>query len=221
MSAPAVKVLLLDDDALVRDALGFAVEAQERLGVVRSEGLPEGEEALTRALEEKPDVVVVGVGLPRFAGLAVLERIGSDAPSAGCVALLHRRSEATLIRALDAGAVAAVSRDDRLDAFLDAIRRAAAREHYVSARLAPLLVSAAAGHAHGQLGIAALSRRERQVLAWVAEGLSTKEIAAKLGLSPRTVETHRMRVMEKLQVRRTSHLIRIAVEEGLLPNESS
>lgn len=216
MTGTSGSVFVIEDHQLIRDTVARLLAAESGMRVLGSAGTRDGEALLERGVHEKPDVLVVGVGLPHFGGLGILERAATAVPGTRCVALLHRLSDPVLTQVLAAGALACVSRDDRFESFVESVRRAAEGEPYVSPRLAPLLVSAAAGGGHGQLGLGALSRRERQVLTLVAEGLSTREIADQLGLSPRTIETHRARLMTKLQVRRTSHLIRIAVEEGIV-----
>lgn len=216
MSGAPTRLFMVEDHTLVRDALVRLLGNEKDLRVVGAAGPRDGQALLERGVDEKPDVLVVGVGLPRFGGLGLLRQAATLAPGAHCVALLQRTSEPVLTQVLGAGALGCVSRDDRYESLLESVRRAAEGEPYVSPRLAPLLVSAVAGHDPGPLGIGSLTRRERQVLVLVAEGLSTREIAGQLGLSPRTVETHRARLLTKLDVRRTSHLVRIAVEEGLL-----
>ena len=216
MSGAVATVFVLEDHTLIREALVRLLDSEADLRALGSAGSKEGQALFERGVGDKPDVLVVGVGLPDFRGLRILQSAAELLPGSRCVALLHRLSDPILTQVLGAGALACVSRDDRWPSFLECIRRAAEGEPYVSPRLAPLLVSAAAGHVGPAQGISGLSRRERQVLTLVAEGLSTREIAGQLALSPRTVETHRARVMEKLHVRRTSHLIRLAVEEGLV-----
>lgn len=215
MEAEHPSVVVIEDHVLLREALVRLLRSEADLCVEASASTGEAEELFARA-QVKPDVLVVGVGLPHFAGLALLRDAPQAAPGARAVGLLHRLSDPVLTQVLGTGALACVSYEDRYESFVESVRRAAASEPYVSPRLAPLLVSAASGQGGSPLGPGTLSRRERQVLILVAEGLSTREIAGQLGLSPRTVETHRARLMSKLQVRRTSQLIRIAVEEGLV-----
>jgi len=208
-------VALIEDNVLLRDALARLIEREGDRRVLGASSTEAASELLARG-GEKPEVVVVGVGLPHFAGLALLRDLAEKAPGARGVGLLRRLSDPVLRQVLSAGVMASVSQKDRAQSFLEAVRCAAASEPYVSPQIAPLLVSAAAGQVGCPLGPGTLSRREREVLILVAEGLSTREIAGQLALSPRTVETHRARLMSKLQVRRTSQLIRLAVEEGLV-----
>lgn len=211
----ATSIVLVDDHKLVRDAIRTLLETRDDFAV--SAEADDGASALTLVQDLKPDVVVTEVALPRLSGIDLIRRL----KRAGCMSqfliLSSHAGSSILQQALAAGAAGFVCKSDTAKELVQAIDAVAAGQRYVSPSIAHHLVDlVAAGPTPPGTDARHLTSREREVLQLVAEGLSSKEIAASLGVSTRTVESHRANVMEKLGIHKVSALVRYAIREGLL-----
>ena len=213
-----IRVLLIDDHAVVRDGLAALLAGQADLEVVGDCG--DGLEGLRLVRELQPDVVVVDLTLPGLNGVEVARQLAVEAPgSRVCALTMH--SEARFVRdMLDAGATGYVTKSARFDAVIDAIRAVAAGGTYLSDEVRAVL-SEAPMPTRGDRAIADLSPRERQVLQLIAEGRSSKQAAAVLGVTKRTVDHHRQNLMRKLGVYSVGELTKFAVRHGLTPVDGS
>ena len=213
-----IRVLLIDDHAVVRDGLAALLTGQPDLEVVG--GCGDGLEGLRLVRELQPDVVVVDLTLPGLNGVEVARQLAVEAPgSRVCALTMH--SEARFVRdMLDAGATGYVTKSARFDAVIDAIRAVAAGGTYLSDEVRAVL-SEAPMPTRGDRAIADLSPRERQVLQLIAEGRSSKQAAAVLGVTKRTVDHHRQNLMRKLGVYSVGELTKFAVRHGLTPVDGS
>jgi DNA-binding NarL/FixJ family response regulator len=208
-------IVLADAQRLLRDGLRKLLEERSDLAVVAEAA--RGDEALDALRKHKPDVAILDVCLAGMSGIDVIRNVRNEQIATKCIVVSTQESHLYVKRALEAGAVAYVAKTaDKRELFeaIDAVRSGRA---YLSASLADLVV-AVVTNSQGQVGgrVGRLTVREREILALIGEGLSTREIAARLGVSPRTVETHRANLMAKLSVHRASMLVRIALEEGLV-----
>jgi DNA-binding NarL/FixJ family response regulator len=201
-----ITVLLVDDHALVRRGFRRLLADDPSIAVVGEAS--DGDEAISLALELKPQVVVLDVAMPGTSGLAAMRAILARNPDAA-ILVLSMHSEETLVRqALDAGARGYILKN-ALDLDLAAaVKRVAAGETVLD----PAVVSreAAAGER------TRLSPRELEVLQLICRGLSNREIAAKLGLSVNTVAVHRANIMNTLGVHKTAELVVYAIQNGLV-----
>jgi two-component system, NarL family, response regulator NreC len=211
-SAP-LRVVIADDHALVRQSLA-AFLAQADLIVVGQ--ATTGTEAYAQITHTLPDVAVLDVAMPGMGGIEVVRRVRDDGlPTALLLVSMHR--QAALVRAsLAAGANGYLLKDADLSELVTAIRACAAGGVYISAELAPCLTGELRGAAREA---AALTPREREVLALLAGGLSNKEVAYRLGISSRTVEAHRAALMQKLDIHHLAGLVRYAIGEQLVALE--
>lgn len=196
-----MRVLIADDHALFRQGLRTLLQATRDVEVVAE--ARDGEEAVRLAERWEPDVVLMDVTMPRLDGIEATRRIRAAVRGVRVVAL-SMHTDAALAEAMrDAGAVAFVDKSSELCRLVDAIRAVAAPRRN--------------GRPPGAVARQArLSRREREVVAFLAQGYSTKEAALRLGISVKTVETHRARVMEKLGIRSVAGLTKYAITRGLL-----
>lgn len=206
------RLLLVDDHAMLRDGLHLLLDAAPGLRVVAEAG--DGVEALA-ALERTPaDVAIVDVSMPKMNGIELTEKIRLRWPDLQVVVLSENGSPEFVHRALRAGAMAYVVKESRSQELLEAIAAAKARQRYLS----PVLRENLIDHMLGQNApspVERLSARERQVLQYLVEGHTSRAIGEQLSLSPKSVETYRRRLMEKLGIRDIPQLVRFAIEQGI------
>ena len=204
----SIRVLVADDHAVVREGIRHVLAADEEFDVVGEAS--NGEEAVTRADALKPDVVVLDISMPGLSGLDAASRIRERAPETSILMLSIHDHEEYVLRSVRAGAHGYLRKDSSPAELRQAIRSVCAGGGAFSAAAARTLTSAVRGD------LDALTTRERDVLAEIAAGGTSKEIAARLGISHRTVESHRDSLMKKLGVRGIAGLTRLALDAGLL-----
>jgi DNA-binding NarL/FixJ family response regulator len=213
-------LVLAEDHQIVRQGLRAVLEAEADLRVVGEAAT--GPEAL-RVLERlRPDVLVLDLMLPGLGGLDVLREVGRRTPSTRVVILSMHANEAYVAAAFRAGAAGYVLKEEGSRELVKAIRAAAAgRRHLTSLISEEALRAYEARATEGTPNpYDALTLREREVLRLTAEGQSGAEIARRLFISPRTVETHRTNLMRKLGVRNQKELVRFAVQHGVFPGQA-
>jgi DNA-binding NarL/FixJ family response regulator len=207
-------LILADGHQLVREGLRRILEARSDLRVVAEAG--DGEEAVRVVLEHRPDIALVALTMARMSGTEAIRRISRETKTRCIVVSMHEEF-GFVTQALEAGAHAYVVKSASSSELFEAIDAVRAGRSYLSPTIAHWAVEMIAhpsmrprSRLHG------LTPREREVLRLIAEGLSSKEIAAALRVSGKTVEAHRARLMAKLKVHRASGLVRVALQEGLL-----
>lgn len=211
----SARVLLATGNDIL--ATGLTARLSTETGIDSVTVVRDGLEAL-RALEASPlDVVVLDVMLPGIPGLGLIERARQRRQSLAWVALAQRPARSEIEEIMRAGAAGIVSTCSSAAALAEAVRRVHAGGAYVATEVMNTLVEAPLnGDMTQSQASTALTAREREVLRLIADGLSCPEIAQRLGVSPRTVETHRAHMMSKLDLRKTAALVRYAVREGLV-----
>jgi len=206
-----VRILLADDHKLVRAGLRSLVNAIPDVSVVGEAS--HGREAVEMAVRLKPDIVLMDINMPELNGLNAAERIARALPRTRVIMLSMLGNEAYIEEALRLGASGYLLKDaDAIELAL-AIRAVADGQTYLSPAVAK---HAAVLAKRGLAPSPPLTARQREVLQLIAEGRTTKEIAQKLDLSARTVETHRMQIMERLKIRDLAGLVRYAIREGII-----
>lgn len=204
-----VRLVLADDHTLVRQGLRTLLESE---GFVVAGEAADGREAVRLVHAENPDVVVLDIGMPLFNGLGAALELARTAPAVRIVVLTQHDEEQYVTEALRCGVRGYVLKGQAARDLVHAIRRVVAGDVYLSPGVAGALARACAAP---ELPATTLSVRERQVLQLIAEGDSTKKIAARLGISAKTVETHRTKLMQKLDIHDTASLVRYAIRRGL------
>jgi DNA-binding NarL/FixJ family response regulator len=213
-----IRVLLADDHTLVRAGIRGLLQGLEGVEVVDEVG--DGQEALRLAESLRPDVVLLDVGMPGLNGLEVAGRIGAFDASIRVVILSMHSSEEYVLRALRAGCAGYLLKASAVSELEVAVRAVARGETYLSPAVSKRVVDDYVSRTGGAADpLDALTPRQREVLQLAAEGLSSKEIAQRLGLSYRTVEAHRAQLMERLGVHDLAGLVRFAVRVGLIRQE--
>ena len=214
-----LRVFLADDHMIVREGLKALIDSQPDLRVVGE--ADNGREAWQRATELRPDVVVMDVSMPEMNGAEATECLKRDCPQVKVLALTVYEDSGYLRKMLDAGASGYVLKRAVTDELVRAIRTVAAGGSYVDPTLAGSLVSSFFNRetAEGRAPSGELSERESQVLRLIAWGYSNKEIGWKLNISSKTVDTYKLRLMEKLNLRSRTDIVRYAMHQGLLQEE--
>lgn len=218
--ADPIRVLLVDDHTVLRAGLRMLINAERDMEVVGEAA--DGEQAVQQAQAVGPDVVLMDIAMPGLNGLEATRRIRQCCPRARVLMLSMHDDEAYLREALEAGATGYTLKQAADTELLAAIRAVARDEIFLHPTLTRLMVGellgkraqTAAGGGRGTRDI--LSDREREVLRQIALGYTNQQVADMLGLSVKTVETYKARVMEKLHLRTRAALVRYAVERGLL-----
>jgi two-component system response regulator NreC len=211
-----IRVLLVDDHAVVRSGLRLLLDREADLAVVGE--ADSGAEAVKQALDVRPDVVVLDITLPDFDGVEATRRIRAAWPEARVLALTMHGEETYLMSFLHAGGSGYVRKSAADRDVVTAIRTVARGEPFLQPEGIQALVREEQGTElrSGLPGPEILSERERQVLELTARGFTSREIGEQLSLSPRTVETYRERIMEKLGLEHRSQLVEYALRFHLL-----
>jgi DNA-binding NarL/FixJ family response regulator len=208
-----IRILIADDHGVVAEGLKHLIEAQSDMQVIATVG--DGREAVRVAREAQPDVVLMDLSMPELNGAdatrAILER---DAKCRVIVLSMYAERE-YVRRALKAGASGYVVKRSAGKEVVEAIRAVYAGQRYLSPKVADVVIDDYAGD-EKQDPLARLSAREREVLQLLAEGRTGAEIAARLALSQKTVETYRARLVEKLGIRDVAGLVKFAIQRGLV-----
>jgi two-component system response regulator NreC len=210
-------ILLADDHHVVRQSLRILLEAELDFHVLGETG--SGLEAIELAQHLRPDVLVIDIMMPELNGLEVARRIKKQLPRTVVVILSMHENEAYVLEALRAGVAAYVLKKSTAQELVYAIRQGIAGHLFLSPPLSEHAIQAYLEKAQSTAldPYETLTAREREVLHLAAEGLSHAEIAARLSISPRTVEMHHGNLMRKLRLHNQTELIRFALRRGILP----
>jgi two-component system response regulator NreC len=210
-----ISIVVADDHGIVREGLRRLLESEPDLKVCGEAA--DGREVLEQVVSTRPDVVVLDITMPRLGGLETLERIRSEHKETKVV-LLSVHSDSSFIQsAISLGADGYVLKNGRAAEIVTAVREVMNGGSYFSPAVAREIVEqlrAPKGESNDPFSL--LSGREREVLHFIADGLSAKEVAVELSISTKTVEAHRTSLMRKLGVRKATELVRYALRHGLI-----
>ncbi len=204
-----VRLILADDHVLVRQGLKSLLETE---GFVIAAEAADGREAVRLARTENPDVAVLDISMPHFNGLSAALELSHAAPRVRLIVLTQHDEPQYVSEALRCGVRGYVLKNQAARDLVHAIRSVCRGEVYLSPGVASAIAET---YSAAKAEAAALSVRERQVLQLIAEGDSTKRIAVRLGISAKTVESHRTKLMQKLDIHDTATLVRYAIRRGL------
>ena len=213
----SIRVLLADDHKLIRAGLRLVVDQQPDLSVVGE--ADDGRQAVELAKSLKPDVVVMDIGMPNLNGIEAARQIREIRPDAAVVMLSMHSDEGYVLRALGAGARAYLLKDSATTDLVQAIHAVVEGKSFFSPAVSTVLLQdymRKLRRSGAEDSYDLLSPREREVLQLVAEGKSNKEVASLLNLSVYTVETHRAKIMQKLNLKGVPELILYAVRKGII-----
>ena len=214
-----VRILLVDDHAVLRAGLRALLEAEPGFQVVGEAGT--GEEGVRLAGQARPDVVVMDLSMPGMGGLEAVRQIAALQQGARVLVLTMHGEEEHLLPVLEAGGSGYVTKKSADEELIEAIHTVARGDVFLYPSGAKLLLRGLKAKAEpGEDDpLDRLTEREREVLSYTVEGFSSSEIGKKLFISPKTVDTYRARIMEKLNLRHRSELVRFALRKGLLKAE--
>jgi two-component system response regulator NreC len=212
MSNKKTRILLADDHSVVRSGFRMILDAQADLEVVGE--VANGREAVEQATALQPDVVIMDVTMPELNGIEATRRIAAALPKTRVLALSMHKDSVYVREILRAGACGYLLKDSGEGDLVSAVRAVARGEGYLSSGVSDAVLTDYRKHVTDPIDL--LSSREREVLQMIAEGKTNKEIAVTLNLSVYTVEAHRGRIMEKLNLHSTGELVRFAVRNGLI-----
>jgi DNA-binding NarL/FixJ family response regulator len=211
--------VLADDHQVVREGLRRVLEAEPDFAVVGE--VADGLAVVPLVERLRPRVLVTDLMMPGLGGLEVTRQVHKHAPDTQVVVLSMHTADQYVLEALESGAMAFVPKDAPGAELVRAVREAAAGRRYLSPPLADTVIEAfLEGKERPTDAYESLTEREREVLHLCAEGLTSKDIAKRLGLSPRTAESHRANFMRKLGLRTQTDLIRFALKRGILRHNS-
>jgi len=211
----AIKILIADDHKIMRDGLSSLLKKQPDMEVVGE--AENGRTAVREAIALSPDVVIMDASMPELNGIDATHQILSHRPDTKILALSMYYDKQYVTNMLKAGASGYLIKDCAFDQLIQAIRTVVANHMYLSPKITAIVV----GDYLNQVSqiskpqSSSLLPRERELLQLIAEGKTTKEIAERFFVSVKTIETHRRKIMKKLEVESVAELTKIAVQQGL------
>ncbi len=218
-----LRILIADDHGLVRRGARELLSSRRGWTVVGEAA--NGREALEKAIELKPDVAVIDISMPDLDGVEVARQIREAVPDTKVLVLTMHESEQMVRRALDAGARGYLLKSDLTDSLIKAVKAVAQGKHFLAPKVSEIVLEgflmAGDHHQQGDRARTPISPREIEIIRLLAEGKVNKEIAELLGISVRTVETHRSKIALKLGLHSRSELIDYAVQHGMAPGKGS
>jgi DNA-binding NarL/FixJ family response regulator len=211
--------MVVDDHPVVRRGISLCLSRQPQLEIVGEAG--DGREAIRRARELQPDLVLMDIDMPQMNGLAVAEVLHREMPKVKVLVLSMHSNTDYVVRIIQSGARGFILKEAPAEELVRAIEIVNAGEAYFSPDVARVALNKfVQGGGMGQEA-PVLTNREREVLMLIADGLSNKEIACQLNVGVRTVETHRERIMRKLDIHSVAGLTKYAISSGLVTLEKT
>ncbi len=210
-----ITVFLVDDHRVLRDGLHILLESQDDIEVIGE--AEDGKKAIEGITSMKPDVAVMDITMPELNGIEAAQIIHESLPETGIVILSIHSDLEHIFRALQAGAQGYLLKESAGSEVISAVRSVYLGRRYLSPSIRDTVMEAYMQNRLIQSPLELLSMREREVLQLTVEGHSSAAIAEKLGLSPKTVDTYRSRLMEKINVHDLPELVRFAIKHGITP----
>jgi DNA-binding NarL/FixJ family response regulator len=208
-----ISVLLLDDHAVVRDGLKALLAAQPDIRVVASFGA--AGEALRYAAESPPDVAILDIALTEMNGIEVARRMHDTCPGTHMLMLSMHANPEYVYQSFRAGANGYVLKESAGAEVVAAVRAVHAGQQYLSGKIPEKTLDDYARERSGEHPLERLSRRELQILKLIVEGSTSNEVGALLGISPKSVDTYRSRMMRKLEIEDLATLVKFAIRHGV------
>ena len=221
-----IKLMLVDDHSIVRDGIRLLLEQADGLEIIDEAN--DGEETLDKLKTNQanastlPDLILMDISLPGMSGIQTTQIVSRLYKQVRVLMLSMHNNEDYILRSVEAGAQGYILKDSSSDEMIKAIKAVASGEKYYSSPVASIILSGymqqlkktgKSGRTERQ---SKLSTKEKEILQFLVDGMSSREIAERLELSVRTVDNHRANMMRRLQVRNAAELVRMAVENKLL-----
>jgi DNA-binding NarL/FixJ family response regulator len=208
-----IRIYLADDHAVVREGLAHLLELQPDFEVVGTAA--NGPDAVAGILRLRPDVAIVDVDMPMTNGIEATRQLQERLPAVGVLILSMHMSPQHVFQALEAGARAYLQKESAAQEIVGAVRAVHAGRRYLTPAIAAVVADYVGG-GHDRAPLEKLSGRERQILQLVVEGHTSARIGARLNLSPKTVDTYRSRLMQKLGIGELAGLVKFAIQQGVI-----
>ncbi|MDE1942760.1 MAG: response regulator transcription factor [Betaproteobacteria bacterium] len=208
----SLTVFIADDHAVVREGLGALLSSQPDISIVGT--ATDGREAVTEVLRLKPRVVLLDISMPGLDGIESMRQILDQQRDMAVVILSMHSSAQHVLHALEAGARGYLLKESAGREIIEAVRAVHAGRRYLSPKVAEIVAEGLGGRS-GESPLERLSRREREIIKLVADGHSSAAIAEMLNLSPKTVDSYRSRLMQKLHLSDLPALVKFAIQHGL------
>jgi DNA-binding NarL/FixJ family response regulator len=213
-----VKVVLADDHTLVRAGIRSLLESVQGVEVVAESG--DGRETLDLIAKHRPDVALLDIGMPGLSGLEVAKRTAQESPRTKVIILSMHADAPYISQALRAGVAGYLLKGAAVSELPLALQSVMRGETYLTPKISQQVVEGYLRDSEEEPGLLeGLTGRQREILQLIAEGRTTREMAEVLGVSVKTIETHRLRLMERLGIRDVPGLVRYAIRAGLVSSE--
>jgi len=212
----SIRIILADDHKMMRDGLRVLIENHADMEVIAQ--ADNGRDAVRLARKLNPDVVIMDINMPHLNGMDAAQQVVEESPETRVLALSMHSDKRFVLGMLKAGVSGYLLKDCAFEELALAIQTVTAGRHYLSPMIAGTVIRDYMDHLSGKgkpSVLLSLSTREREILQMITEGKHTKEIASVLHLSAKTVETHRLKMMRKLDIHSIAELTRFAIREGL------
>jgi two-component system response regulator NreC len=213
----SIRIILADDHEILRHGLSRSFQHTEDIEVIGQ--AKDGHSAVKLAKELFPTVVVMDIGMPDLNGVEATRRIIKESPRVKVIGLSMHSSNKYVREMFKAGASGYLLKDCPFEELAKAIRTVAKGKSYISPFIGDTVIKNYLGELSEESAFTVLSQREREVLQLLSEGKTTKQIAGQLHISPKTVEAHRLRIMNKLDIDNIAQLTKYAIQEGLTQAE--
>jgi two-component system response regulator NreC len=212
---PAIKIFLADDHELIRTGIRNLLGSNKDFQIVGESG--DGEETIRKVRDVKPDVVVIDISMPGMSGIEVTKHLREKFPAVKVLVLTMHENVEYVYQIFKSGAGGYLLKNAGKEEITSAIYAVARGEKFFSPRVSELMISGYMKQAErrdSQSPDSTLTKREEEILRLIAKGLNNQQISSQLFISPRTVDTHRTNIMQKLDIHDAANLVRYALENG-------
>lgn len=215
-----IRVVLADDHEIVRNGIKQLIESDNSIEVVGEAS--NGEEAIAKVQELKPDILITDISMPIMDGIEATRRLNDAGTKVRIIILSMFDKEEYVVKAVELGAFGYLLKDTGKDRFLKAIKTVNAGEKYFSSEISNIIINQylntkkVVEPIEDKTNKNDLTKREREILSLIVKGYNNKKIADEFNISVRTIETHRLNIMKKLQVNNAAELVRISIEAKLI-----
>jgi DNA-binding NarL/FixJ family response regulator len=215
----SIRIILADDHAVLRHGLSKSFQNEKDIEVIAQ--AKDGRSTVELARELSPDVVIMDIGMPDLNGIEATRQITSESPKVKIIALSMHSGKNFIIEMFKAGASGYLLKDCEFDELVNAVRVVTANKTYISPSISDVVVENYMRNfpERKESAFSVLSKREREILQLLTEGKTTKQIARALHISTKTVEVHRLNIMNKLKIDSIAQLTKYAIQEGLTAPE--
>jgi len=211
----SIRIILADDHIILRHGLSKSLQMEKDMEVIAQAN--DGRTAVQLAQELSPDVIIMDIGMPDLNGIEATRQIVKNSPKVRVIGLSMHSAKKFIVEMFKAGASGYLLKDCEFDELVNAIRTVASGKNYISPSISNILVETCINDdpKKQKSAFSTLTKREREVLQLLTEGKTTKQTAKRLHISPKTVEVHRLNLMNKLNIDNMAQLTKYAIQEGL------